>query len=149
MNTIEILKVLSNDKIIGEIFLGVFPIDKVPKIKKYPSAMIVNLDDSSQPGSHWVALYFVSKRQCNYFDSYGRPPFELEEYILQNSRSYTYNNVQVQRCSTITCGQMCLYFIVWRVRKINYKNIVRSMQNDEFVSGFIDGLYKIKTRIHL
>lgn len=124
MNTLEILRILDSDKIVKHLFRGVFALNKIPKVKKYPSAFIVNLDDSSQPGSHWVGMYFNKRHHCDYFDSYGRPPYELQNYILSNSKSYTYNNIQVQRFLTITCGPMSLYFIVWRTRGITFKNIV-------------------------
>ena len=40
---------------------------------------IVNTDISTDPGEHWVAVYF-RKDQAIYFDSYGRPP--EEQYVL-------------------------------------------------------------------
>ena len=42
-------------------------------------AYIVNTDISTDPGEHWVAIYF-RRDQDIYFDSYGRPP--EEQYVL-------------------------------------------------------------------
>ena len=42
-------------------------------------AYIVNTDISTDPGEHWVAIYF-RRDQAIYFNSYGRPP--EEDYVL-------------------------------------------------------------------
>jgi hypothetical protein len=141
MNTIEILEKIKNDKILKNIFIGVFPANKVPQIKVLPSALILNLDTSDLPGSHWIALYFSENGKCDYFDSYGRqPPGIILSYISRNCHSYIYNNACVQELWTISCGQMCLYFLIWRVRGITFRSIVKSIMSDDFVKGFIDSL---------
>jgi hypothetical protein len=112
MNTTEILNIVKSDKAVAQVFLGVFPLDLLPKVYKLPAALIVNLDASTMPGSHWVSLYFDKKGDCEYFDSYGRKPVELEQYITRNCKKYVYNNIQVQRNITSTCGQMCIYVLL-------------------------------------
>lgn len=135
MNTIEIDIILK--KALSNTFLGVFPIDIVPSIKQLPAALVVNLDPSNKPGSHWVALYFDNSGTCEYFDSYGRPPIELQSYILQNARSYVYNNVQVQHFSAVSCGHMCVYFLIWRAKHFSFIDIVQSMCNDKIYKYFL------------
>lgn len=144
MNTLQLLNLLENDQALGQMFLGVFPADQLPRISSLPSALIVNLDPSNKPGSHWVALYFNKSGNCEYFDSYGRHPDVLRSFIVKNSRSFVYNNIQVQNYWTTTCGKMCLYFLIWRVRGISFKNIIRSMCSDDFISNFINELFDIK-----
>ncbi len=65
-------------------FLGVFMRDEMLDLKLFKNvdftkdnAMIINLDESSGPGSHWVGLYFYrspkGKMIVSYFDSFGMP----------------------------------------------------------------------------
>lgn len=148
MNTSEILAILKSDQAVEQIFLGVFPLDLLPKITNLPAALVVNLDPSDKPGSHWVCLYFANNGVCEYFDSYGRKPYELKAYIIANSTNYVFNNVQVQRILTSTCGQMCIYVLIWRVRGICFKDIIKSMENDEFITGFVNSLFRINTCVY-
>jgi hypothetical protein len=127
MNTLEILKLLKNDQAVGQIFLGVYPADMLPKITQFPAALIANLDPSTEPGTHWVSLYFNKTGICEYFDSFGRKPGFLERYILKNCKKYVYNNKQVQEIFTTVCGQLCIYVLLWRVRGVSFKEIVNSL----------------------
>ena len=139
MNTIELLNKTQTDAILRQIFLGVFASDKIPCITNFPAALIVNLDKSDSPGSHWISLFFTKSNKCEYFDSYGRKPNNyILTYIAKQAKSFIYNNVCVQDFWTISCGQMCLYYLVWRCRGIPYSEIIKSMVCDDFIAGFID-----------
>lgn len=148
MNTSEILAILKSDQAVKQIFLGVFPIDLLPKIAKLPAALVVNLDPSNKPGSHWVSLYFDRDGTCEYFDSYGRKPKELQSYIIANSSTYVFNNLQVQRMLTSTCGQMCIYVLIWRARGVYFEDIINSMNSDEFITGFVNSLFRVRTEVY-
>lgn len=52
-------------------FLGVFPSDKIPKIKSGYYA-IVNLDEADLKGSHWVAIVGNGGSRVLVYDSFGR-----------------------------------------------------------------------------
>ena len=61
MNSNQLRTLLSEHACTLEAFGGVFPIDKLPgTIDSYPSLIIVNTDESHQPGSHWVCIYITS-----------------------------------------------------------------------------------------
>ena len=49
-------------------FNGVYSRDNLPKIKD--GAYVINLDEYSNIGTHWVALY-VQNNDVIYFDSFG------------------------------------------------------------------------------
>ena len=55
---------------LGKKFRGVYPRDKLPKLKDGQS-MIINLDTSKQSGSHWIAIY-CSGNSYVVYDSFGR-----------------------------------------------------------------------------
>jgi Adenovirus endoprotease len=154
MNTYQLSSVLHTDQAVGPSFLGVFPIDKLPPvpINNHPYSLIVNFDKSSQPGSHWVALYVISETSCEYFDSYGREPPQLILKFINNQRKKLLrrNTKCLQSTITSTCGQMCIFYLVWRLRNVPMCDIVDSLDmtnGDELVTKFVNGLFKIKTKI--
>ena len=57
-------------KLFGQRFLGVFASDKLPNVKN-GQMYIANLDKSTEPGSHWIAIY-GSNGNLYVYDSFGR-----------------------------------------------------------------------------
>ena len=64
-------------------FNGVFPRNNLPK-KNKDWAYIINLDEYSNVGTHWIAL-FCKKNEIIYFDSFGVEyiPNKIKEYIKE------------------------------------------------------------------
>ena len=67
-------------------FNGVYSRDNLPKIKD--GAYIINLDEYSDIGTHWVALY-VQNNNVTYFDSFGAEhiPKEIKAFIKRTSHN--------------------------------------------------------------
>ena len=61
-------------------FNGVYSRDNLPKIKD--EAYVINLDEYSDIGTDWVALY-VNNNNVTYFDSFGveHIPKEIKAFI--------------------------------------------------------------------
>ena len=72
---------------------------------------IVNLDDESGSGTHWVC-YKKRGNLVHYFDGYGnlRPPVELVKYF-GNKIDIRYNYERKQPANTVICGHLCLDFL--------------------------------------
>ena len=67
-------------------FIGVYSRDNLPdKIKD--GQYVINLDEYSDIGTHWVALY-VNNKTVTYFDSFGveHIPKEVKKFI--NNKTY-------------------------------------------------------------
>jgi len=78
MNTLQIEHFLSKHSKTKSVFKGVFPSDRLRKtILKYPALIIASTDTSDQPGTHWTAFYFDSRRSAEFFDSYGQYPQKI------------------------------------------------------------------------
>lgn len=93
--------------------------DTLPKnIWKNESA-IVNLDDVSGPGTHWVC-YKKILNCVYYFDSFGNlpPPIELKKYFGIVPR-ILYNYDQRQSDDTSVCGHLCLEFLVTSISQLH------------------------------
>lgn len=103
------------------------------KQKKFLTC-IINLADSTQPGTHWVALYCnmqAGNLQAWYMDSYGVvPPLEIEVFCeaLSPSSSY-YNSKQIQSMRQGHCGQFCIVFLKFMSASSNKLNQFKKFQN--------------------
>lgn len=84
--------------------------DNLPKSPRQIECGIVNLDNSNNSGTHWVA-YVKCKKYCEYFDSFGdlKPPLELIEYL--RNENILYNYVKYQNFNTVICGHLCIKFL--------------------------------------
>ena len=87
---------------------GVYSRDNLPKIKD--GAYVINLDEYSDIGTHWIGLY-VLNNDITYFDSsvVEHIPKQILK-IIRNRRIKT-NIFIIQACYSIMCGYFCTGFI--------------------------------------
>ena len=83
-NTASSFNKLWNSKILSKDarFNGVYSRDNLPKIKD--GAYVINLDEHSDMGTHWVALWVVDNSiNVTYFDRFGveHIPKEIKTFI--------------------------------------------------------------------
>lgn len=117
MNTLEIVRDLTQNKDTRKFFKGVFPADCLPKTKlKKPAFVVANTDSSDQSGTHWVAFYFPKNGKGEYFDSFGNGPINLHfiKFLQNNTSSYIKNAMQLQGNSSTYCGQFCCTYVYYR-----------------------------------
>ena len=74
-------------------------------------AYVINLDEWSDIGTHWVALY-VGNNNVIYFDSFGveHIPKEIKAFI-ERSLSITTNIFRIKANDSIMRGYFCIGFI--------------------------------------
>ena len=117
MNTLQIERLLKKDLKSKAIFKKVCALDQLEK-PTFPSAYVINLDPSSEPGEHWVAVYFDKCGRGEYFDSYGLPPtlVGLESYMDAYSLSgWIYNRKTLQAYFSsfvVIIVSILFYFVV-------------------------------------
>jgi len=86
-------------------FRGVFLRDTLPKKPKRNECAIMNLDDTSGDGTHWVGWCKRGNKKW-YFDSFGLPPpTELNDYLSD----VLYPPEQIQPRQEVFCGHLCLF----------------------------------------
>ena len=106
------------DKLKIQNFRGVFLRDTLPGKSKKKECGILNLDDTSGSGTHWVA-WWKNNDVKFYFDSFGLPPpLEMEKYL----KSLKYNTEEIQSRNQVVCGHLCLYVL-------KHLSMGKSMQN--------------------
>ena len=83
----------------------------------------MNLNESHESGSHWVAMFFGSDLIL-YFDSFGlHPPEEVVTLSNTFDVNYAYNNVQYQAMLSVLCGYYCLWFLNEVSRKVKRRDL--------------------------
>ena len=92
-------------------FKGTFSSDKLPALKSTHSC-ILNLDNSSEPGSHWVAIYRSGNRLCCY-DSFGRHAKQIlpDTKIRKGLKIVDSDLDAEQSIEEKNCGQRCLAWL--------------------------------------
>ena len=106
-------------------FNGVYQRDNLPDEIK-DGAYVINLDEYSDIGTHWVALYVVRNNDNTYFDSFGveHIPKEIKKFI--GSKNVIANIFRIQAYDSIMCGYFCIGFIDFMFKGktlTEYKNI--------------------------
>lgn len=110
-------------------------LDKDILLSKDIVAWVVNFDDSSSPGSHWVSVLIDNKsKTIEYFDSNGNNYLinknltGLVYKLKQKLKDYTikYNNVRLQKKSTGECGMFVIYFIIRRILGDSFEKVTNS-----------------------
>ena len=89
-------------------FNGVYSRDNLSKIKD--GAYVINLDEYSDIGTHWVALY-VKDNDITYFDSFGveHIPKEIKAFI--KNKNIKVNIFRILAYDSIMCGYFCIELI--------------------------------------
>ena len=90
-------------------FNGVYSRDNLSN-KLKDGAYVINLDEYSDIGIHWIALY-VKTNVVTYFDSFGveHIPEEIKTFI--KNRNIKTNIFRIQAYDSIMCGYFGIAFI--------------------------------------
>ena len=96
---------------------GVYSRDNLPERSSAEikdEAYIINLDEHSDIGTHWVALY-VQNNDVTYFDSFRveHVPKEIKTFI--GNKNIKTNIFRMQAYDSTMCGYFCIGFIDFMV----------------------------------
>ena len=89
-------------------FNGIYSRDNLPKVKDRPYA--INLDEYSNIGAHWIALY-VQNNDVTYFDSFRVEHFPEKIKTFIDNKNIKTNIFRIQAHDSIMCGYFCIIFI--------------------------------------
>ena len=111
-------------------FNGVYSRDNLPnKIKD--EAYVINLDEYSNIGTHWIALY-VKNNNVTYFDSFGveHIPKEIIKFI--GNKNIKTNIFRIQAYDSIMCGYFCIGFINFMFKSKTLNDYTNLFSPDNF-----------------
>jgi hypothetical protein len=101
-------------KLFGVKMRGVFPSDKIPKLTDLTPYAILNLDKSTESGSHWIAVAKIPEKDviiC--YDSFGRSFSKIIPSLKNNGMKIMDTNQDAeQKIKETNCGARCLAFLV-------------------------------------
>jgi hypothetical protein len=97
--------------------------DELPKVLKFNTAYIINLDNSidekgeENEGTHWTCLqvnkYPTGLIEPIFFDPYGQPPAEaIKKFVTSNiHKDLPYTDKDIQSLMNNACGWYCCAFL--------------------------------------
>ena len=73
-------------------------------------AYIINLDEYSDIGTHWIKL-FANTKTVTYFDSFGveHIPKEIKKFII--NKNIISDIFRIQAYDSVICGYFCIGYI--------------------------------------
>lgn len=113
-----------------KLFRGVISRDHISFIER-PGYYIANLNDSTQPGSHWVVIH-VKKDIIEYFDSFGLNAPEEVMYLSEKMKvNYLFNSTQYQDLKSVLCGYYCVYFVNESRKGRSYYEVIKPFSHTD------------------
>ena len=98
-------------------FNGVYSRDNLPNEIK-DGAYVINLDEFSDIGTPWIALY-VNTKTVTYFDSFGVEHIPKEIKIFINNKNIIANIFRIQAYDSVMCGYFYIGFIDFMLKGNN------------------------------
>ena len=95
-------------------FIGVYSRDNLPN-KVKDGVYVINLDEYSDIGTHWIALYVNNKTVTN-FDSFGIEHIPKEVKKIIGNRNIISNIYRIQNYDSVMCGYFCIGFIEYKFK---------------------------------
>ena len=77
--------------------------------------LLIKLDEYSDNGTHWVALY-VNDKLATYFDSVEHIPKEIKKFF--DTKTIIANIFRLQAYDSTMCGYFCIGFIDFMLQVI-------------------------------
>ena len=136
MNAVQIEKILRRK--CGEIFLGVFAADEIPRNFRKPAILVANNESKEYSGEHWIAIYFGDDGKGEFFDSFGRIPRPyFASYMYKHSSVWIYNDIQLQNYLSSFCGHYCVLYCCYRSVGLNMTSIVNMFGRNTIVNDYL------------
>ena len=121
-------------------FNGVYSRDNLTdKIKD--GAYVINLDEYSDIGTHWIALY-VNNKTVTYFDYFGIEHIPKEIRVFIGDKDIIANIYRIQSYDLIKCGYYCIGFINYMFKGKNLTDFTNLFlpnsfkKNDDIVLNY-------------
>lgn len=138
MDTLQILRYVTPYQR-KNIFKGVFACDNLPRKVILPALYIINLAPKTESGSHWVSLYINKRGRGFYFDSFGFEPKNkhIIAFMKMHSKTFDYNNKQLQLITSTKCGKYCCVYAVSVLRSRAIKQLLKKFSINLYVNEII------------
>ena len=122
------------------IYRGTYSSDTLPNILDSwrPLVIVVNTDPSTQPGKHWIGMFFDECGNGEFFDSFGQYSARVfERYMNKYCSVWSYNNKQLQSLISRFCGHCVIWFCVFNARKYSLTKLLRNVSSDTGLNDYL------------
>ena len=119
-------------------FNGVYSSNNLQKKAIKKGAHVINLDEYTSIGTHWIAL-FVKPKYTVYFDSFGLEHISKQIKIFIGNKDIKANTFRLQAYDSIMCRYYCIEFINYMFKGktlLEYTNLFSPndfKKNDEII----------------
>ena len=96
-------------QLFGDLYQGTFSWDVMPQLKNNESC-IMNVDNHTEPGTHWIGIYFNNNEYYMY-DSFGRNLSNLIKGLPMKPITEKPADIE-QNIFESNCGQRCIAWLV-------------------------------------
>ncbi len=131
---------------------GCFAKDQMPK-KMEDLFYIINMQDSTGGGTHWVLLYNCNPHAVVYFDSYGQPPPKsIQAYMDRTHKFQQVNQQEIQQLNSDWCGYYCIVVARGLLQGAPFSGIIsrgfstNPNVNDKDISQWVKGGMEVSER---
>lgn len=102
------------------------------------SAIVFNLDESDQPGSHWITVFFDwSHQTIEHFDSTGEPPIEnIRKFIDSFHPKKKLINKFPHQKGNSECGVFSLFYVKRRLEGLTFSDFQVSRIPDSEMENY-------------
>ena len=132
MSNLKIDEILRRDKN----YIETYSKDNVPVLKNNQST-IVNLDDSSGKGTHWISYKKINDK-IFYFDCYG---VAYIPDIIKNQypkHKFICNIYRIQSMDSNQCARFCILFVRGNIKNENdYNTFLLQFEKNNFLKNDI------------
>ena len=111
-----------------------------------PALVVCNTSTRDTRGSHSVAICIDNQRRGEFFDSYGLHPMAYGmEGGMENSRTWTYNDIPLQSYTSSVCGHYVIGYCLTRLAALSMEDFVCSFTtntkvNDEIIYNLVKNI---------
>lgn len=131
METNLIDQILRKNSVTKKYYVGCRPSNFIPVCQRHPCSMVVNLEPSGRPGSHWVAIFAPKSTHVYYFDSLGlSPPRGAISVYLRTFKKITTNNQMIQPISSDHCGHYAISFIYFCSLGYSFESVMQMFHSN-------------------
>ena len=137
LSNVQLDYLARQDPCLKPYYRGALPCDGLPTNASHQqSAYIVNTDEKSQPGKHWIALW-TRDNVCEVMDSYGLPVEIYEakplEIWLKRWPTIVANGQSLQNVDSNSCGHYALFFLKAKARGYSMSDFLNQFSKHDYV----------------
>lgn len=120
-------------------FGGCFAKDEIPPFIGKSQGIIINTDERSKPGTHWIAVYIDSKGRGELFDSLASYDVlkEFDSWLSSICSEYLFPAFPVQSSISKLCGVYAIAFLRLRFENQSFDEVMQVFRRNPVMNDLL------------